>query len=86
MGLEVFVRQSRALASRPDQRATLRGFRGPSLILMGEEDRLCPRPRHEMMHDLIPRSRLCVVAGAGHLPTLERPEATTLELIRWLEE
>lgn len=86
LGPEVFVRQSRALAARPDQQATLAAFRGPTLILMGEDDRLCPRDRHELMHALIPGSRLAVIKGAGHLPTLEQPEATTAELRRWLED
>lgn len=85
LGPEVFARQSRALASRPDQRATLRGFRGPTLILMGEDDRLCPRDRHELMHALMPGSHFAVIAGAGHLPSLEQPDATTAELRRWLE-
>jgi pimeloyl-ACP methyl ester carboxylesterase len=86
LGPRVFERQSRALASRPDQQATLAAFRGPALVLMGEDDRLCPRDRHELMQALIPGSRLAIVAGAGHLPTLEQPEATTAEIIRWLEE
>ena len=85
-GPHVFVRQSRALANRPDQRDTLRGFRRPALVLMGVEDRLCGRDRHDLMHALIPGSRLSIIAGAGHLPTLEQPERTTAELLRWLEE
>lgn len=86
LGPEVFARQSRALAARTDQQDTLRGFRGPALVLMGEDDRLCPRDRHELMHALIPGSRLVVIAGAGHLPTLEQPGRTNAELLRWLEE
>jgi pimeloyl-ACP methyl ester carboxylesterase len=86
LGPEVFARQSRALAARPDQQATLAAYRGPTLILMGEEDRLCPRDRHELMHDLIPGSRLAIIPGAGHLPTLEQPERTNAELARWLED
>lgn len=86
LGPEVFARQSRALATRPDQQATLAAFRGPALVLTGAEDRLCPRDRHDLMHRLMPQSRLAVIDGAGHLPTLERPEDTTAELVRWLEE
>ena len=86
LGPEVFERQSRALAARPDSQATLAAFRGPALVLMGEEDRLCPRDRHELMHALIPGSRLAIIAGAGHLPTLEQPEATTSEITRWLSQ
>ena len=35
---------------------------------------------------MIPGSRLAIISGAGHLPTLERPDETTAELTRWLEE
>lgn len=84
LGPEVFERQSRALASRRDQQETLRRYNGPALVLMGREDRLCPRDRHVLMHALLSRSRLEIVAGAGHLPTLERPEETSAALSRWL--
>ena len=86
LGVPYFVSQSRALAARRDQCATLRGYAGPALVLMGAEDRLCPRDRHDLMHALMPQSRLAVIAGAGHLPTLEKPLETTAELRRWLEE
>jgi pimeloyl-ACP methyl ester carboxylesterase len=85
LGPEVFARQSDALASRPDQTATLRAFRGPALVLMGEEDRLCPRDRHDLMMMLMPQARLVVVEGAGHLPPMERPAAVTAALTEWLE-
>ena len=42
--------------------------------------------RHDRMHALVPGSRLAVIAGAGHLPTLEQPEATTAEITRWLSQ
>ncbi len=86
LGPEVFARQSRALAARPDQQETLRGWTGPALVLMGADDRLCPRDRHELMHALMPGSRLVVIEGAGHLPTLEQPEPTNAALRRWLED
>lgn len=85
LGPDTFIRQSRALANRPDQQATLKAFRGPALVLMGAEDRLCPRTRHDLMHQLMPQSRLEIIAGAAHLPTLERPFDTTAALLRWLE-
>jgi len=86
LGPEVFARQSRALRDRPDQQQTLAAFSGPALVLMGAGDRLCPLDRHELMHALMPQSRLAIIDGAGHLPTLEQPEKTTAALVRWLEE
>jgi len=86
LGPQIFANQSQALAARSNQEETLAGYRGPALVLMGAEDRLCPRDRHDLMRALLQRSRLVVIEGAGHLPTLEQPERTTAELIRWLEQ
>lgn len=86
LGPEVFARQSRALRDRQDRQSVLAAFNGPALVLMGAEDRLCPRERHDLMHELMPQSRLVIVDGAGHLPTLEQPVETTAALRRWLEE
>ncbi|MGP9818972.1 alpha/beta fold hydrolase [Salinarimonas sp. NSM] len=85
LGPDVFARQSLALRDRPDRCATLSAYGGPALVLMGEEDRLCPRDRHEQMHALLVGSHFVIVPGAGHLPTLEKPLETTAALGRWLE-
>ncbi len=86
LGPQVFARQSRALRDRPDQCATLAAYRGPALVLMGEGDQLCPRDRHDQMHALMPQSRLVLVPGAAHLPTLENPNATAAHLRHWLNQ
>ena len=84
LGPHVFATQSIALRDRPDQAETLKAIRVPTLVLCGREDRLCPVERHREMHRMIPGSTLAVVDGAGHLPTLEQPEATTAALADWL--
>jgi len=86
LGPEVFVRQSRALQTRPDQQDALRSVAVPTLILCGEDDTLCPLHRHELMHELIPHSTLTVIKDAGHLPTLEQPDATNKALEKWLNQ
>jgi pimeloyl-ACP methyl ester carboxylesterase len=86
LGPQVFADQSRALCDRADRQAALAAFKGPALVLMGAEDRLCPHDRHALMHELMPQSQLVVIDGAGHLPPLERPNETTVALRRWLEE
>ena len=86
LGPEVFARQSFALRDRPDQTETLRRVTVPTLILCGREDRLCPVARHEVMLGLITGSTLRIIDGAGHLPTLEQPRATTAALADWLAE
>ncbi|MEX3010599.1 alpha/beta fold hydrolase [Hoeflea sp. TYP-13] len=85
LGPNVFENQSLALRDRPDQTETLRAFKGPSLVLCGRDDALCPIERHELMHALLSNSTLTVIENAGHMPTLENPTDTTAALARWLE-
>ncbi|NNK79186.1 MAG: alpha/beta fold hydrolase [Litoreibacter sp.] len=84
-GEGVYLRQSRAMQRRPDQQATLRRLKVPTLILCGAHDRVYPLPRHRFLAEMIETASLHVVAGAGHFPTLEQPEDTTHALIDWLE-
>ncbi len=86
LGPEVFAHQSMALRDRIDQTDTLRTYQGHALVLCGRDDRPCPVERHELMHALLPNSRLEIVENAGHLPTLEQPDITTVALRRWLED
>ena len=86
LGPEVFVRQSRAMQRRKDQQATLRRLTQPILILCGEYDNITPVRRHEVMAELIPFSRLEVIADAGAIPTLEQPAAVTQALRDWLRQ
>ena len=85
LGPEAFLSQSEALASRPDQQDNLKLVTVPSLILCGKEDRLCPLDRHVLLAQLICGARLEIIDGAGHLPTLEQPEATNTALRIWLD-
>jgi 3-oxoadipate enol-lactonase len=48
----------------------------PTLILTGDGDRVIPGASSEVLHERIPRSRLEVIAGAGHLFFVERPDET----------
>lgn len=84
LGAEVFIRQSRALQRRPDAQKVLRQARLPALVLCGAHDRLTPVKRHEFIAGLMPSARLEVIEDAGHLPTLETPEAATSIILDWL--
>jgi pimeloyl-ACP methyl ester carboxylesterase len=86
LGPDRFRAHSCALRDRADRTDALRAFTGPALVLMGEQDRLCPRDRHDLMHSLMPQSRLVIVPGAGHLPPLENPAATAAALTDWLKD
>ena len=86
LGAEVFVHQSRALQRRRDQQPTLSKCKVPALVLCGEHDAVCPVKRHEFMAELIPYAQLKVLEDAGHLPSLEQPEATTAALRDWMQQ
>jgi pimeloyl-ACP methyl ester carboxylesterase len=85
-GYDVYIRQSRALQRRKDQQATLRKLNAPALVLCGADDPLTPVKRHSFMAELIPDAELCVLEGAGHLPTLEQPEAVANALRDWMNK
>lgn len=86
LGVDAFVNQSVALRDREDQQETLKHITVPTLVMCGAEDTLCPVERHQLMHGLIKGSRLEIIAGAGHLPTLEQADNVNTVLLRWLEE
>jgi YbgC/YbaW family acyl-CoA thioester hydrolase len=74
-----------AMRDRPDSTpllATLAGL--PTLVLVGEADTLTPPDRARVIAQGIPGARLETVAGAAHLPPLERPAHTTEALQEFL--
>jgi pimeloyl-ACP methyl ester carboxylesterase len=74
------------MLNRPDSSAALAAFRGPVLIVVGEEDELTPVSESEAMHALVPGSRLVVIPGAGHLSNIEAPERFNAALGAFLSE
>lgn len=85
LGSEVFRRQSVALRDRRDATAVLADIDCPTLVLCGDEDRLCSPGLHREMASRIPGAILDVIPACGHLSTIERPEAVNLALERWLK-
>jgi pimeloyl-ACP methyl ester carboxylesterase len=58
----------------------------PVLIIWGERDRMIPAHHGERAHKAIPRSRLEIFEGVGHLPQLEAPGRFVAVLERFLAE
>jgi 3-oxoadipate enol-lactonase len=46
----------------------------PVLVMHGEADQLCPRSRADELVAAIPGAKLAPIAGAGHVPFLEKPD------------
>lgn len=83
LGADVFVRQSEALRTRPDQRGVLATLAVPVLIACGAEDDLCPPAWHEAMAADARSATLHVVGGAGHMLPLEQPGRLAAILEQW---
>lgn len=77
LGEGVFLRQSKALQRRPDMQKTMRKVRLPALVLAGAADTLVPLRRQEFTAQLMPHGQLQVIPEAGHLASLEQPEAVS---------
>jgi len=58
----------------------------PTLLLWGEHDRLVPRAYAKEFAGRIADTRLEVVAGAGHAPHLEQPDATARAVLAFLQK
>lgn len=64
-----------------DFTASAPGIAAPTLCLVGDEDGSTPPDLVRSLADLIPGSRFEIIAGAGHIPCVEQPEALA-QLIR----
>ena len=86
LGEGVYLRQSRAMQRRPDQQKALRKAMLPALVMCGALDPVTLPRRHEFIAEMLPYGRLQLIDDAGHMPTLEQPEAVTRVLEAWLTE
>lgn len=46
----------------------------PALVIVGDDDFICPPSAAEYLHREIPNSKLLVIENAGHFPWLEQPQ------------
>lgn len=76
-GPDAFIRQQTALINRPDARPRLQDITCPSLVLVGDGDRLTPPDLAREIHGHIPGSELVIIPGSGHLSPLEEPDQVT---------
>jgi len=69
-----FARQAQACAA-VDTRARIGAITAPTLVLYTQDDRFFAPPFAARLADAIPGARLMEIAGAGHCPMVEVPEA-----------
>jgi pimeloyl-ACP methyl ester carboxylesterase len=76
----------RAMADRPDSFDVLRGVDVPALVLVGDQDALSPLSDAQAMADALPQGRLRVLPEAGHLSSLETPDAFNAAVVGLLDD
>lgn len=74
----------RAMAGRPDSTDTLRSYSGPALVVVGEEDTLTPPENARELANALPNGELVTLPRAGHLPSIESPDAFVDAVRPWL--
>jgi proline iminopeptidase len=58
---------------------------GPTLILVDQDDFICPPSPAKIMHEGIPHSELVLFEQSGHFPYIEEPDAFFNAVRGWLQ-
>lgn len=74
---------ARGMAVRRDLTDLLPSVEIPILFLGGEDDKLSPPELLQHLTDLTPKGSHAIIPGAGHVPTLENPEAFADAILDW---
>jgi 3-oxoadipate enol-lactonase len=74
-----------ALMTRPDSTSLLNSIHCPTLVIVGAEDTITPKPFSEALQAGIAGARLEVIPRAGHLSSLEQPAIFNEVLSEFLE-
>jgi pimeloyl-ACP methyl ester carboxylesterase len=74
----------RGMAVRPDMTNFLPQIRVPTLILVGAEDAISPPAEMQSIADGIPNAKFVVIPDAGHMTTMENPQAVNQALLAFV--
>ena len=85
VGREAYTRQQQANISRSDSRPHLAAMAVATMVAVGEQDTLTPPALARELAVGIPGATLHIIPGSGHLPPIEKPEATAALLKAWLQ-
>ncbi len=75
---------SLGMSLRPDVTADLPSIDIPTLLIVGEEDRISPVEEMRGIAAAIPGAKLAVIPNAGHMSPLENPEAVNAAIQKFL--
>lgn len=84
VGVQGFLNQLAAQATRPDSRPTLAAIDVPTLVLIGTHDEICPPALQAELAEGIPHAATVRLPGVGHMSPLEAPDAVADALNAWL--
>ena len=84
-GADAFLRQQSAIIGRPDSRPALATISCPTLVMLGDQDRITALSDAQAIAGAVPGARLEVVQDSGHMVPLEQPDQTTALLTAWLD-
>ena len=82
--VEAYLATWRATWS-PDRRELLPRISNRTLVVGSDKDLITPLPLSEELTERIPGARLEVIADAGHIPGLDRPEAFNRIVLEFLQ-
>ncbi len=75
----------RGMARRADATQDLSAIACPTLVMVGEEDRLTPPAMAQELATAIPNAKLITLSGAGHVANLEDPARFNVALLDFLQ-
>ena len=84
VGQAAYMRQQTAIMNRVDSQPTLAEIGVPTLVGVGEVDKLTPRELAEEMAAGIGGAELVTFADSAHLPTMENPDAVVEAMRVWM--
>ena len=84
VGAGAYLRQQTAIMGRADSRPSLRAIAVPTLVGVGELDKLTPPELAEEMAAGIKGAELVRFPDSAHLSTMENPGAVIAAMKRWL--
>lgn len=79
-----FERQIHALIHRPDATEVLQAIRCPTTFICGSHDSWSPLSQHQAMAEQVLHSRVVAIENAGHMSTMECPDAMNEAFWQWL--
>lgn len=84
-GAQLLASQSEIAIHRADSRPRLGQIAVPTLVLAGEDERVCPIAAHREIADAIPDARFFTIPQAGHFAPLENPAEVARHVRDWLD-